>query len=101
MENLMEQIATMLTVTPGRWRSFSQTLPVDLLLRRPAPSEWPAVECLQHLIDTERVFQFRVKCFLEGQDFPAFDPDTQGTKPAERSPTELAGEFEMLRLPKS
>jgi hypothetical protein len=88
----------MLTVTPHRWRSLSQTLPSDLLIRRPALSEWSAVECLQHLIDTERVFQFRLKCFLESKDFPAFDPDRQGTKTGERSPAELAGEFETLRL---
>ena len=98
MENLIEQVQTMLSITPGRWRSLSQTLPADLLLRRPAPSEWSAVECLQHMLDTERIFQFRVKCFLDGKDFPAFDPDSQGTKTDGHSPAELAGEFETLRL---
>ena len=98
MEILMGRIQTILAVTPGRWLSLSQTLPADLMLRRPAPSEWSAVECLQHLIDTERIFQFRVKCFLDGIDFPAFDPDSQGTKTGEHSPAELAGEFETLRL---
>jgi hypothetical protein len=98
MENLIERIQAMLTVTPGRWQSLSHTLSEDMLSRRPAPSEWSAVECLQHLIDTERVFQFRVKCFLEGIDFPAFDPDSQGTKTGGRSSLGLAGEFERLRL---
>jgi hypothetical protein len=97
MENLIERIQAMLTVTPDRWHCLSQTLPADLMSRRPAPSEWSAVECLQHMIDTERVFQFRVKCFLDGIDFPAFDPDSQGTKTGGHSPAELAGEFETLR----
>jgi hypothetical protein len=98
METLMERIQAMLTATPDRWNNLSQTLPADLLTRRPAPSEWSAVECLQHLTDTERVFQFRVKCFLDGIDFPAFDPDRQGTKPGGHSAGELAGEFAALRL---
>jgi hypothetical protein len=96
MENL-ERIMNMLTITPERWRGLAKTLPADLLNRRPAPSEWSAVECLQHLIDTERVFQFRVKCFIDNKDFPAFDPDSQGTKTSEQTPLELAGAFEKLR----
>ena len=97
MEKLIEQIRSMLVVTPGRWQSLSTALPADLLVRRPAPTEWSAVECLQHIIDTERVFQFRLKCFLEGADFPAFNPDQEGTKPGERTPIELATDFEKLR----
>jgi hypothetical protein len=54
---------------------------------------------LQHLLDTERlVFPPRVKALLAGQDFPAFDPDSQGTKPgADQLATELAAEFARLR----
>jgi hypothetical protein len=96
-ENLIKQARSMLVVTPDRWHSLSQALPADLLRRRPAPGEWSAVECLQHIIDAERVFQFRVKCFLEGADFPAFNPDQEGTDPGERSPAELARELEGLR----
>lgn len=98
MESLIERILAMLAVTPERWHSLTQTLPAGLLVRRPAPSEWSAVECLQHMLDTERVFQFRVKCFLDLKDFPAFDPDSQGTKTGVHSPAELADEFETLRL---
>jgi hypothetical protein len=97
MENVIEQVRSMLVATPDRWQGLSQALPADLLNRRPATSEWSAVECLQHIIDTERIFQFRVKCFLEGADFPAFNPDQEGTKPGERSPADLASEFQKLR----
>jgi hypothetical protein len=45
---------------------------------------------LQHLIDTERfVFPTRVGCFLRGEDFPAFNPDTQGT--AGKRPVDIDG----------
>ena len=97
MEKLIEQVQSMLTLTPERWQSLTQTLPAELLLRKPAPSEWSAVECLQHMLDTERVFQFRMKCFLDGVDFPAFDPDSQGTKAGGQPPIELADEFKALR----
>jgi hypothetical protein len=97
MDNLIERIQAMLAVTPERWRSLTQTLPADWLERRPAPSEWSAVECLQHLIDTERVYQYRVKCFLEGSDFSSFDPDSESTESEGRSPAKLAGELEALR----
>ena len=97
MENLIAQVRSMLAVTPDRWQGISQALPADLMRGRPAPTEWSAVECLQHIVDTERIFQFRVRCFLEGVDFPAFNPDQEGTKPGERSPAELAGKFVELR----
>jgi hypothetical protein len=49
-------------------------------------------------LDTERwVFPARVKAVLAGQDFPAFDPETQGTKSGSQSPLELATEFARLR----
>jgi hypothetical protein len=51
-------------------------------------------------VDTERhVFPVRVGCFLAGQDFPAFDPDRQGSVGvAQPEPLELVGEFNKLRI---
>jgi hypothetical protein len=51
------------------------------------------------LVDTERwVFPVRIKALLAGQDFPAFDPDRQGTKPdGHQPPADLAAEFAHLR----
>jgi hypothetical protein len=49
------------------------------------------------LVDTEKwVFPVRVKALLAGQDFQAFDPGTQGTKP-NSTPADLAAEFARLR----
>jgi hypothetical protein len=71
-----------------------------LLSRVPAPGEWSAIECLQHLVDTERqVFPVRVKHLLAGEDFPAFDPDAQGTKPdVLLAPASLAQSFLDMRM---
>ena len=98
MENLIKQVQSMLRITPERWHGLCQTVPGELLTRRPAQAEWSAVECLQHILDTEAIFQFRLKCFLEGKDFPDFNPDRQGTKPGGNSPAELAAEFQQMRL---
>lgn len=98
--DILDWVRPVLVDTPTRWKNLTEALPAELLMRRPAPSEWPAVDCLQHLVDTERwVFPVRIKAFLSGQSFPAFDPDHEGTRPdAALSPAALAAEFARLRL---
>jgi hypothetical protein len=98
MENVLISASAVLSATPARWASLAQALSADLLGLPPAPGEWSALECLQHLVDTEPVFQFRVQAFLAGQDFPGFDPDAEGTKPdVQRAPADLAREYARLR----
>ncbi|CAG0999239.1 MAG: DinB family protein [Anaerolinea sp.] len=99
MENVLEVVQQVLRTTPVRWLGLTQSLSPDVLKHSPASGEWSAHECLQHLVDTERsVFPVRIRAFLAGQDFPAFDPDSQGTKPeASLAPVELAAEFARLR----
>jgi hypothetical protein len=98
MEKMLSWVQSVLTTIPTYWRSLTQALPVELLSQTPASGQWSALECLQHLIDTERVFRFRLQCLPEGKDFPAFDPDKQGTKPRTQPlPPELAVEFARLR----
>lgn len=98
MNDLLTSASAILSATPARWAELSQMVPDGLLSLPPAPGEWSALECLQHLIDTEPVFQFRVSAFLDGRDFPAFDPDSQGTKPeVGRIPADLASEYAYLR----
>lgn len=88
-----------LSTIPERWQRLTATLPRDLLTRAPAPGEWSAVACLQHLLDTERyVFPARVRAFLTGQDIPAFDPDTQEHDAAEPDPAALAAELARRRV---
>ena len=98
MQDLLSDVRSILTGTPARWSSLAQTIPAELFTRRPAPKEWSAIECLQHIIDTEHSYQFRLQAFLYGRDFPAFDPDTEGTQVQEaQSPATLADEFIQLR----
>ncbi len=78
---LLAWVRSVLNTTPERWMRLVQDLPYDLLTMAPAPKEWSALDCLQHLLDTEPVFTGRLQSFALGQDFDAYDPDTQGTKP--------------------
>jgi hypothetical protein len=87
----------LIAATPQRWLTLTSTLTVDLLTRPAANGQWSAVECLHHLIDSEKVLQFRVQAFLDGHDFPDFNPDTDGSKPDTQTPQEMAKEFDRLR----
>ena len=96
MENLLEQARTILVATVPRWRTLTESVDEALLNRAPVAGEWSAADCLRHLVEAERdVFPVRVRYFLEGQDFPAYDPDAAVTVP--RTPTELRDEFDALR----
>lgn len=99
MDDFLSQIQGVLSTTPARWLSLTQALPRELLQRAPAPGEWSAVDCLRHLLDTERyVFPPRVEAFLKGRDLVAFNPDSEGT-PADpdEDPAEIAAEFARMR----
>lgn len=99
MADILTWVRPVLMTTPKRWTDLTATLPIDLLTLPPAPGEWSALQCLQHLVDTERmVFPMRVQYLLAEQDFPAFDPDSQGSAPlVDQSPVALAAEFARLR----
>lgn len=98
MSEVLEQVIDVLSSTPECWEGLASSLPIELLQRRPIAGEWSAVECLQHLVDTERnVFPVRVRYFLRGEDFPAFDPDSQGSPPEKIQPEALAQDFSQLR----
>jgi hypothetical protein len=99
MHDLLTASRAILSVTPDRWLGLAATVPPELFARRPAAGEWSALECLQHLAETEAlVFPARVEALLAGRDFAAFDPDAADTAPdADESPAELARRFAELR----
>jgi hypothetical protein len=79
MDNLLSQAQAVLSTTTSRWQTLTSTIPAELLTLSPAPGEWSALQCLQHLLDGEqKVFPIRIKAFLSGQSIPAFNPDTEG-----------------------
>jgi DinB superfamily len=98
MEDILRVAQGVLRSTPQRWMSLAELHP-ELFRRKPSPGEWSAFDCLKHLADTERgVFPPRIGHLLRGEDFPGFDPDSQGTVTAgDLRPAELAREFARLR----
>lgn len=100
MNDILADVRPVLTTTIARWTTIAESISADRLAQAPAPGEWSARECLQHLVDTERVFSFRLRAFLDGRsEFPAFNPDRQGTRTGrEVHPASLAAEFTRLRL---
>jgi hypothetical protein len=78
MSDLLADVVSILATSVDRWAAITR---VDgpLLVRRPAPGEWSAIQALQHVVDTESaVFRGRVLAILAGADFPGFDPDALG-----------------------
>jgi hypothetical protein len=99
MTDRLERIRAILTTTPLRWSQLVETVPAEQLHEAPAPGEWSALACLQHLVDTERwVFPVRLEALRHERDIPAFDPAEQGTQGApQQSAAELAAIFAELR----
>jgi DinB family protein len=98
MKNQLAMARAIPSTTAARWSSLTETVPLEVLARTPAPGEWSAMDCLCHLLDTERwVFPTRVQALLSGKNFVGFDPDTQGTHYTTQSPEQLAEEFARLR----
>ena len=94
MNTQVEQVQAILSTTPERWQRLVSTLPIDLLTRPAAVGEWSALNCLQHLVETERqVFPARFRAFLTGQDFTPFDPNEQHADLDAQTPQQLASEF--------
>jgi hypothetical protein len=98
MERTLTWVRAILSTTPARWQNLAVAVPETLLARKPTPAEWSARQCLLHLLDTERgVFPVRVRAFLAGRDFPAFDPDHEGSIDAGAPVASLAAELAGLR----
>jgi uncharacterized damage-inducible protein DinB len=98
MHDLLSELQAILTGTPARWITLAETIPTELFYRQPAPKEWSAFQCLRHILDTEHTYQFRLQAFLDGRDFPNYDPDREAGKPADgQTPAGLVAEFVQLR----
>jgi len=97
---IIQNVTNILRITPSFWESLTSAISAELLWRRPAPSEWSALECLQHLVDAERfILPVRVRCFLTGENFSAFNPDREGSVgKSQPEPRELAADFRQLRI---
>ncbi|MGH2479797.1 MAG: DinB family protein [Ktedonobacteraceae bacterium] len=98
MHTLVEHIHAVLSTTPERWQRLVSTLPSDLLTRPPVAGEWSALDCLQHVLDAERLnFPVRFRAFLAGQDFDAFDPNQPHADHDAQTPEQLVAAFALAR----
>ena len=98
MENTLTWVRSILITTPQRWLTLAQALPAELAAMPPAAGEWSAIECLQHLVDVEKdVFPVRIEAILAGRNFPAFNPETESSKPENVSLAELVDQYQALR----
>jgi len=98
LNTLLEDVHAVLSTTPERWQRLVSTLPIDLLTRPPAAGEWSALNCLQHLLDAERVnFPVRFRAFLAGQDFEPFDPNRAIAGSDAQTSSELVAAFARSR----
>lgn len=96
MSSLITSAVSMLAATPARWTALAG-VDAGLLARPPAPGEWSALECLDHVVDNEAaVFRARVRAIREGATFAGVDPAPAGSRPV-RPMADLAAQFAALR----
>ncbi|MEO5951740.1 MAG: DinB family protein [Chloroflexia bacterium] len=100
MPHTLETFSTMLASMPVYWTSLAATVPDEIIRKPAAPGEWSALQCLQHLLDTEsQVFPVRLRVFLAGGDaFPGFNPDEESTDYSKLSAAEIAAAFARHRI---
>ncbi|MFZ9030051.1 MAG: DinB family protein [Robiginitalea sp.] len=85
----------------GNFPEFIRSIPEEKWNYRYAPEKWSIAEVLVHVLDTERVFQYRALRFGRN-DFtplPGFDQDAYVpmSLAAERSKESLVKEYEVVR----
>jgi len=98
MTDHLDSARRLLSTTSGRWRSLVEAAPEELLERPPAPGEWSASMCLDHMLLTERmVFGSRLRAILEGRDLVAFDPAAPRDPGPVRSPREVVAALAAAR----
>lgn len=80
---------------------FLKTIPSEKWLFRYSSEKWSLLEMVQHIIDTERIFQYRALSFArnERQSLPGFDQDNYviNSGADTRSPADLIQEFRAVR----
>ena len=80
---------------------FLKSIPSEKWNHRYKPEKWTILEMIQHIIDTERIFQYRALCFArnEQKPLPGFDQDLYvlNSKSEHRSGEDLINEFETVR----
>jgi len=81
--------------------AFFTSIPEEKASYAYAPGKWTIKETLGHMIDTERVFAYRLLCFARGeqQGLPGFEQDDYvlNSYANDRTLQDLADEFRIVR----
>ena len=81
---------------------FFKSIPSEKWTFRYQPDKWSLLDMVQHIIDTERIFQYRALCFARNDQnpLPGFDHDlfVLNSKAENRSGESLIKEFEAVRI---
>lgn len=96
-----EDILQNLLASSFEFQKLLLSIPTEKWLFRYAENKWTVQEVILHIIDTERVFQYRAFCFSreDKSDFPGFDENNYAVSANanERSFESLLQEFKAVR----
>lgn len=85
----------------GNFPEFLRSIPDSMLPHRYAPEKWSVAEVLVHILDTERIFQYRALRFGRGDatPLPGFDQDdyVPSSLADLKSIEDLVEEFQIIR----
>ena len=95
------ELRTGLADSLPRFKSLFEEIPEEKMNHRYAPNKWSLKEVLQHIVDTERVFSYRLFRIGRGDQTPlsSFDQDKyiQPSRADQKSKGELLDEYEAVR----
>jgi len=94
-------IVKILTEQKDSFANFIENLTPDQLHFRYAPGKWSMAEMIGHILDSERVFAYRMMCISRGEQksLPSFEQDdyVSGSIFDDLNGNELAEEWEAIR----
>ncbi len=95
------ELLDMLKRQLGNFQEFIESIPDDGLLYSYQVDKWTIAQVLVHIIDTERVFQYRALCFSRGDStpLPGFDQDIYAVHSMadRRSKESIMEEYKVVR----
>lgn len=95
------ELLDMLQRQLGNFPKFIKSIPDDKLGFSYKPEKWTTAQILQHVIDTERIFQYRAFRFSRGDTavLPGFDQDSYAEKSMaeRRSKESMIEEYKIVR----
>jgi hypothetical protein len=96
-----EQLLDLMQNQLGNFPEFLASIPFEKWNYSYAPGKWTLMESIVHVLDTERVFQYRSLCFgrKDESQLPGFDQDKWviESNTSGYSPSEIIEEYQIIR----